>query len=180
MYCGGIAREASVAPFTRSGRASSIHTQLLQKVTFTCGARRRRHIIVSEVTAIGTCERADGEENVGRSPRGCHWFETSARTDRSLFSRADKNNRQKNISFCIEITQKKIILIPLPCICYIQCTYAHGIADTYFFCISTYMQNNILSAHVTIVLYSPLDLEYFSCAIRYPRLTVYSSSPNNK
>lgn len=43
---------------------------------YMCRRDRRRaivgDIIVSGVTAIGTCERAAGEENVGHFTRGCH------------------------------------------------------------------------------------------------------------
>mgnify|MGYP004576902119 CR=1 FL=1 len=58
-----IGIERRRAPFTRRDslswqrRRTSSSTRYSQKVTFTCGdALRRRHVIVFEVTAIGTCE----------------------------------------------------------------------------------------------------------------------------
>lgn len=68
------------APRNRGDARRTFHSQrrasppLLQKVTFTCGDELvvvplSGDIIVSGVTAIGTCERAAGEENVGHLPR---------------------------------------------------------------------------------------------------------------
>ena len=97
------------APFTRrdslSWRASS-STRYSQKVTFTCGdALRRRHVIVFEVTAIGTCE-----ENVECScTRGCHWLKTStctavARLALVVFQRRKRNWSRPTLSLSLSLS----------------------------------------------------------------------------
>jgi len=56
----------------RRASSAGFYKRLHLHVATSSSSCHCRDIIVSGVTAIGTCERAAGEENVGHLPRGCH------------------------------------------------------------------------------------------------------------
>lgn len=121
-----------LAPFTRGGGHPP---RALTKGYIYMWRRARRRAIVGISLSPGLlpsarASRAAGEENVGHLPRGCHWFETGARTDRSLSSRAenaDRDNRQKNISLHRNVKRllSYILCIPTFGVCPWYCAYMH-------------------------------------------------------
>jgi len=90
----------------RRASSAGFYKRLHLHVATSSSSCHCRDIIVSGVTAIGTCERAAGEENVGHLPRGCHWFETGARTETAHYLPARRRRTEiidKRILACIEM-----------------------------------------------------------------------------